>query len=89
MHYLDDDEPEDRLATPSEACREFAQAVGFDNMAAGREQPAWILTNWDSWERNPYYTGPAVRHPEDDSEPGEDATTGPLSGDDGAFLELP
>lgn len=66
MLYLDPDE--DRVATPQEACREYAHAVGFDNMAAGREQPAWILTNWDSWEPNPFYTGPKVRHPEDDSD---------------------
>lgn len=70
MHYFN--EEEDRCATPSEACREFAYAVGFDNMAAGREQPAWILTNWDSWERNPFYTGPAVRHPLDDEYPDSD-----------------
>ena len=29
---------------------------------------AWILTDRDVWHRNPYYTGPAVPHPEDDEE---------------------
>lgn len=52
---------EDHIATPSEACREYARNVGCD-----RPQQAWILTDFDTWERNPYYTGPAVPHPEDD-----------------------
>ena len=36
--------------------------------AYGAEDPkrAWILTPFDTWERNPYYKGPPVRHPEDD-----------------------
>lgn len=53
----------DRLATPSEACREFARNVGG-------EQPerAWILTDYDTWERNPFYYGPSVPHPEYDAE---------------------
>jgi hypothetical protein len=30
---------------------------------------AWILSDFDTWERNPHYTGPAnPRHPEDDSD---------------------
>lgn len=35
----------------------------------GQEQPAfeWILTDFDVWEKNPYFTGvPSGRHPEDD-----------------------
>jgi hypothetical protein len=24
----------------------------------------WILSSWDSWERNPYYVGPEQPHPE-------------------------
>jgi hypothetical protein len=33
----------------------------------GSEHPdqAWILSDYDSWERNPHYTGPEQRHPED------------------------
>lgn len=27
---------------------------------------AWILTDRDVWHKNPYYTGPAVKHPEED-----------------------
>jgi hypothetical protein len=51
---------EDNLATPTEACREYARIVGAD-----RPEDAWILTDFDTWERNPFYCGPAVSHPED------------------------
>ena len=27
----------------------------------------WILTDYDVWERNPYYHGPEQQHPEDDT----------------------
>jgi hypothetical protein len=47
-------------ATPSQACREYARNVGCD-----RPESAWILTDYDTWEPNPYYTGPPVSHPED------------------------
>ena len=53
---------EDRMATPAEACREYAWNVGSE-----RPEQAWILTNYDSWEPNPYYHGPSVPHPEMDS----------------------
>lgn len=45
---------EDRCATPYEACKEYAANVG-------RECPErpWILTNYDTWEKNPCYRGPA------------------------------
>jgi hypothetical protein len=64
MHrYPHPDDGEDRTATPDEAIREYA-------LIAGREQPerAWLLTDYDSWVRNPVYVGPPVRHPEDDGE---------------------
>lgn len=50
------------LATPTEACREYARTVGAD-----RPERPWILTDFDTWERNPYYRGPrciANTHPE-------------------------
>lgn len=52
---------EDRCATESEACDEFARN-------AGSEQPEreWLLTSFDTWVRNPAYTGKPGRHPEDD-----------------------
>lgn len=50
---------DDRLATPDEACREFAANVGED-----RPTQAWILTDYDTWERNPHYRGEPQPHPE-------------------------
>ena len=34
----------------------------------GAEMPErqWILTGWDTWERNPFYHGEEQQHPEDD-----------------------
>ena len=49
------------LATETDACYEFARNVGIDDPT--RE---WILTPFDSWVRNPAYTGKPGRHPEDD-----------------------
>jgi len=51
------------LATISEACREYAANVGAD-----RPDVAWIITDWDSWEPNPFYSGPLMPHPEEDIE---------------------
>jgi hypothetical protein len=51
------------LATETDACREYARNVG-----AERPERAWILTDYDTWERNPFYSGPPARHPEDDSD---------------------
>jgi hypothetical protein len=51
------------LATDTEACREYARNVG-----AERPERPWILTDYDTWERNPFYSGPPARHPEDDSD---------------------
>ncbi len=33
----------------------------------GQEKPdrQWILTDYDVWEKNPYYVGPDQPHPED------------------------
>ena len=49
------------MSFEQEAMREYARNVG-------REFPtrAWIATPLDSWEKNPYYNGPPVRHPEED-----------------------
>ena len=34
----------------------------------GREdtESAWVLSPFDTWERNPFYTGPPCPHPEED-----------------------
>lgn len=36
----------------------------------GAEHPdrEWINSPFDSWEKNPHYTGPKGRHPEDDAD---------------------
>jgi len=52
---------EDRLATPQEACREYAY-----NYGSTRPDRAWVLTDFDTWECNPHYQGPPVPHPEDE-----------------------
>lgn len=61
----DDEREEDRLATPDDAMREYAHNVGLDRHRAGHEAKPWILTPFDVWMKNPFYTGPAVPHPED------------------------
>ena len=53
---------EDRLATPREACREWAWNVGHEPRYVGSQ---WLLTDYDTWERNPHYHGPAQEHPYD------------------------
>jgi hypothetical protein len=44
-----------------EAVREYTRNVGQD-----RPDQEWILSPFDSWEKNPFYTGKPGRHPEDD-----------------------
>jgi hypothetical protein len=63
MYNFSSDENGDRPATPSEACREYARNVG-----AERTDCAWILTDFDTWERNPYFAGPkcAAVYPDDE-----------------------
>lgn len=48
------------LATYDDARAEFARNAGHDN-----PDHEWILTPFDTWERNPAYCGPKGRHPED------------------------
>jgi len=52
-------EDHDHIATYQEAFKEYARNSGMDD----QERP-WILTPWDTWEANPWYTGPEVEHPE-------------------------
>ncbi len=51
------------LATEQDAMREFATNIGAEDNNINRQ---WILTGYDVWVRNPHYTGPEQRHPEDD-----------------------
>ena len=46
-------------ATYGDSMREYARNAGSD-----RPKNPWILTPWDTWERNPYYSGPEAPHPE-------------------------
>lgn len=47
------------VATPAEACQEYARNVGED-----RPDQQWLLTNYDTWEKNPHYRGEGQPHPE-------------------------
>lgn len=51
----------DYLCSIAEADAHYAREVGRE-----RSERAWILSDRDVWYRNPFYTGPAVPHPEDD-----------------------
>lgn len=46
----------------NEAIQEQRQIFGMEN-----PDSQWILSSWDTWERNPFYHGPEQQHPEDDS----------------------
>ena len=52
---------EDRLATPTEAYRVYTRNYGMDH-----PDEEWILTDFDTWEHNPFYRGEPGPHPEDD-----------------------
>lgn len=43
------------------AVAEYAREHGRD-----RPDQAWIASPFDTWEPNPFYTGPKVPHPESD-----------------------
>lgn len=56
--WQDDD---DRPPTGNELLRWEAAALGEQDTEA-----EWVLTNYDVWMRNPYYTGPRTEgHPDD------------------------
>lgn len=51
------------VGTSAPHLREYAYNAGMHE-----PERAWICTPWDTWEPNPFYKGPPVRHPEDDSD---------------------
>jgi len=51
----------DSVATPAEAMKEYAAAIGGEY-----PDQEWILTSWDTWEKNPHYQGAPGPHPEED-----------------------
>lgn len=56
------------MSFEQESVREYARNHGHMN-----PEQAWILSPLDSWEKNPWYHGPAVPHPESsDSDEGYD-----------------
>ena len=44
-----------------DAIREWVHIVGRQ-----RPECAWLCSDYDTWEKNPFYYGPAVPHPESD-----------------------
>lgn len=56
-----DEESDSPPATVAEAISEWARNAGRDN-----QDRQWLLSDYDTWERNPFYTGPDQGHPEDD-----------------------
>lgn len=46
-------------ATISDAVNEYTVNVGRECL-----DDQWILSPYDSWELNPFYSGPNQRHPE-------------------------
>lgn len=64
-HPLHQEDAEDFTGNVNmEAHKEMIQIFG-----AEKPDHAWILTDFDVWEKNPYYNGPEVPHPEDDYQP--------------------
>jgi len=49
----------DEPATFMDACREYAANIG-----ATTPNKPWILTDYDIWMPNPFYTGERIPHPE-------------------------
>ena len=63
-------------ATMAQADLEYATNVG-----AQRQDVEWIRSDRDVWYRNPYYTGPCGRHPEDEFQDDDGLpTTAPVTG---------
>ena len=51
---------EQTMSYMREAVREWVWTVGQD-----RADQQWVLSDYDTWERNPHYRGPDQGHPED------------------------
>tara|TARA_R100000750_G_C2333453_1_gene91097 strand:- start:52 stop:237 length:186 start_codon:yes stop_codon:yes gene_type:complete len=61
MFYNGPQESDFYVPTHQDIIREQARQLG-----AQKPDRCWILTDYDTWERNPFYTGPEQPHPEDD-----------------------
>ena len=64
-------------ATEYQADLEYARNAGYDH-----QESAWILSDRDVWYANPFYQGPAQRHPEDDCYDENDAAYPVLANDE-------
>jgi hypothetical protein len=53
--------------TTQDLVREWASQYG-----SAHTDQQWLLSDWDTWERNPHYQGPDQRHPEDYQEETEE-----------------
>ena len=57
------------MSFQQEAVRQWAWVYGSEHQGQ-----CWILSDYDTWERNPFYTGPEEPHPDDydiETEPNE------------------
>jgi hypothetical protein len=54
---------DDEFHYASDAEWDRAEAL---ELGAANPDRAWINTDRDVWHRNPFYTGPEVKHPEDE-----------------------
>lgn len=61
MYDYDYDDRDFHYASDGEWDRAAASEIGAEH-----PERAWVLTDRDVWYANPYYSGPPVRHPEDD-----------------------
>jgi hypothetical protein len=52
-------------ATHDEAISEWVRNCGSDPTRIGHQ---WLLTDYDTFVRNPHYTGPAQRHPDEEED---------------------
>jgi hypothetical protein len=50
---------DNEFASQADAYREMVKNLAQDN-----PERCWILTPFDTWERNPNYVGPEEPHPE-------------------------
>ena len=55
-----EDEEDCAPISTADAVREWVWVAG-----AERPDTQWLLSDYDTWERNPHYAGPDQRHPED------------------------
>lgn len=70
QHQYEDDLAQDAMSQGeymSAALSQYTGAYGAEDV--NRE---WILSPYDTWEKNPHYVGKPGRHPEDDFDDEED-----------------